>query len=75
MDRGEKKGVRQGRPVRRASDIVREADRIIKERIHEREKENGRSVAPWLAFLLGMMSATALQVAIRAILLAYGQAL
>ena len=33
MDRGEKKGVRQGRPVRRASDIIREADRIIKEQI------------------------------------------
>ena len=65
MDRGEKKGVRQGRPVRRAPDIIREADRIIKEQIHEREREKGRPIAPWLAFLFGVLTATAAMTAIQ----------
>ena len=69
MDRGEKKGVRQGRPVRRAPDIVREADRIIRERIHEREKERGSVLAPWLSFLYGVLTATAAMTAIQLLML------
>ena len=69
MDRGEKKGVRQGRPVRRASDIVREADRIIREQIHEREKGRGGVLAPWLVFLCGMLTATAVLTAIQLLVL------
>ena len=69
MDRGEKKGVRQGRPVRRAPDIVREADRIIKEQIHVREKERGGAIAPWLAFLCGVLTATAALTAIQLLML------
>ena len=56
MDRGEKRGVRQGRPVRRATtDIVREADRIIKERLQK--NKSGRAHAGMLAlgFLLGVI--------------------
>ena len=54
MSRGEKKeGVRQGRPFKKAvapPDILWEADRIIKERLHEIEK--GKGCYP---FLLGLL--------------------
>lgn len=57
MDRGEKKqGVRQGRPMRRgtaSADILREADRIIRERIHEREGQ-GSTPSFWLGLLSGL---------------------
>ena len=69
MDRGEKKGVRQGRPVRRASDIIREADRIIKEEIQKGEKERGGVMAPWVAFLFGVLTATAAMTAIQLLVL------
>ena len=64
MDRGEKKGVRQGRPARRASaSILLEADRIIKERLREIEGKNGRSPL-LLCFLFGMAVGAALCIVI-----------
>ena len=69
MGRGEKReGVRQGRPMRRmapTTEILREADRIIKEKLKEKEKEKGRALTPFLAFICGMLTATAVLTAIQ----------
>lgn len=66
MDRGEKKeGVRQGRPTRRGmADIVKEADRIVRERIHEVEKQKEKPLPPLLTFLFGMAVGALLCIAV-----------
>ena len=75
MGRGEKgEGIRQGRPSRRGvaiPEITREADRIIKERLREREREKGRAIPPPLVFLCGMLTAIAICTVIQ-ILVAVG---
>ena len=62
MDRGQRKkeGLHQGGPARQAgisTEVLRDADRIIRERLREREKEKG-AIPPLYAFLLGVLTAS-----------------
>ena len=60
MDRGQKsEGLHRTGPARQAgisTEILRDADRIIRERIKEREK-NAVAIPPLYAYLLGILTA------------------
>lgn len=62
MERGNKEeGVRQDRPLpygRVTTEILREADRIVKERLKEGRISRKRAFSPILAFLGGILTAT-----------------
>ena len=72
MSRGEKsEGVRQGRPLRRGvaiPEITREADRIIRERLREKEKEKGGAISPLFAFLCGVITTIVLSTVLQMLL-------